>query len=188
MEVDESPLATDLRAFSSTCQAVLGAATAIAMEDDDDDDAAVRAMEDEMSKEEADARKGKGAPGVSHPIAQIHLLLAHRVTPKTFPPSSYWSSLAVQWQRPTLRRDAWSSQIGRELIDASAAYNSDAGLTPRAAKKFRLRYRLPYTVFCVLVEEANRIPSIERRARHKGGRKPAPVEILVAASLSECSF
>ena len=183
MEVDQSPLAMDLRAFSSTCQAVLGAATAMAMEDDDDDTAAVRAMEDEMHEEETYARKGKGAPGVSHPIAQIHVLLARRVAQKTLPPSSYWSPLAVQWERAKLRRDAWASSIGRELIEASAAFNSDTGLTERAAKKFRLRYRLPYSVFCVLVEEANRMPSIERRARHKGGRKPAPVEILVAASL-----
>ena len=183
MEVDQSPLAMDLRAFSSTCQAVLGAATAMAMEDDDDDTAAVRAMEDEMHEEETYARKGKGAPGVSHPIAQIHVLLARRVAQKTLPPSSYWSPLAVQWERAKLRRDAWASSIGLELIEASAAFNSDTGLTERAAKKFRLRYRLPYSVFCVLVEEANRMPSIERRARHKGGRKPAPVEILVAASL-----
>ena len=82
MEVDQSPLAMDLRAFSSTCQAVLGAATAMAMEDDDDDTAAVRAMEDEMHEEETYARKGKGAPGVSHPIAQTHVLLARRVTQK----------------------------------------------------------------------------------------------------------
>jgi hypothetical protein len=69
------------------------------------------------------------------------------------------------------------------LIEASQAFNSDAGFTERAAKKFRLRYRLPYAVFCVLVEEAKKMPSIERRARHKGGRKPAPVETLVAAPL-----